>query len=165
MKWQNEMQTLGFNESNISQGLKTKIKDYNDIVKYIKELKETIKNPSVNDNVDELESTLVDMEEALETADDKLVKAIQSFEKNKERYAEIGKKMAEGRQNKKQQKQTTPAEPKVQTTPVVTPVASQPQVVETTEEPNVEKKATNWWLFAGAVVLAGVTFGLYKMRD
>lgn len=165
MKWQNEMDSLGLNETNISVGLKNKIKDYNDIVKYINELKETIENPSVNDNVDELQSTLSEMEEALETADDKLVRAIQLYHKNKDKYAEMskhltGRKRKDGQPRKQTQEQPRPAEPPVNTNPA-------PELV-TVEEEKVEegeKKKTNWWLFGGVILLSAITFGLYKARD
>jgi septum formation inhibitor MinC len=167
MKWQNEMDSLGLNQTNISVGLKNKIKDYNDIVKYINELKETIENPSVNDNVDELQSTLVDMEEALETADDKLVRAIQLYNKNKDKYAEMSKHLTgrprkDGQPRKQTQTQPKPAEPPVNTTP-----ATKTETV-TVEEEKVEegeKKKTNWWLFGGVILLSAITFGLYKARD
>lgn len=167
MKWQNEMESLGLNDSNISVGLKNKIKDYNDIVKYINELKETIENPSVNDNVDELQSTLVDMEEALETADDKLVRAIQLYHKNKDKYAEMGKNLTgrprkDGQPRKQTQTQPKPAEPPVNITPAT---KTETVVVEEEKVEEGEKKKTNWWLFGGVILLSAITFGLYKARD
>ena len=162
MKWQNEMESLGLNDSNISVGLKNKIKDYNDIVKYIKELKETIENPSVNDNVDELQSTLVDMEEALETADDKLVRAIQLYHKNKDKYAEMSKHLT-GRPRKDGQPRKETQKPAPALVPVEPPVKTAPVQEEKVEEG--EKKKTNWWLFGGVILLSAITFGLYKGRD
>ena len=166
MKWTNEMQTLGLTNETISQGLKTKIKDYHEMVDAIKELKESISNPSVNDDVDELQSDLAELENVLEDLDDTIVKSLHTFNKNKDKYAELGKKMAEGREKKKQAK-TQPkveqsvqvqAQPQVQAKPQV-----QAQPVETkTEE---DKKKGNWGLFFGALALGIVTFGLYKSRE
>jgi hypothetical protein len=169
MKWQNEMDSVGLNETNISVGLKNKIKDYNDIVKYINELKETIEKPSVNDNVDELQSTLSDMEEALETADDKLVRAIQLYHKNKDKYAEMSKNLTgrqrkDGQPRKQTQAQPKPAEPPVNTNPAPAP-APAPVTVEEEKVEEGEKKKTNWWLFGGVILLSAITFGIYKSRD
>jgi predicted nuclease with TOPRIM domain len=168
MKWKNELQNLGLTEETISHGLRNKIKDYYQMVEGINELKDSIENPSINDDVEELQTELEDLQDDLLTFDNNLVRAIQVFDKNKERYAQLSKNIGKGRPRKDGQpaqvKQTQPvvASSQTKTTPQVQTAVTQ---IDTNDDKTEEKKKTNWWLFAGAVVLAGVTFGLYKMKD
>jgi predicted nuclease with TOPRIM domain len=166
MKWKNELASRGLNESNISQGLKNKIRDVVDIDNTIKELKETLRNPSVNDDVDELEEAIQNAQEDLETLDNELVKAIDKFDRNKEKYAQLTQKMKEGRAKKKAggvvaQPQ---AQPQVQQS-----VQAQPTPVTPTEEVKTEeKKKTSWGWVAFAVIGGIVTLGavnFFNNRD
>jgi len=172
MKWKNELENCGLTEETISHGLRNKIKDYYSMVEGINELKDSIENPTINDDVEELQTELEELQDDLMTFDNNLVRAIQIYDKNKERYAQLSKNIGKGRPRKDGQpaqvKQTQIAEPNVITKP--TPqvqVQTQTQTASTQidTKQTEEKKKTNWWLFAGAVVLAGVTFGLYKMKD
>jgi predicted nuclease with TOPRIM domain len=168
MKWKNELQQCGLTEETISHGLRNKIKDYYQMVEGINELKDSIENPSINDDVEELQTELEDLQDDLLTFDNNLVRAIQVFDKNKERYAQLSKNIGKGRPRKDGQpaqvKQNQIAEPNVVTKPTLQ-VQTQTGSTQINTKETEEKKKTNWWLFAGAVVLAGVTFGLYKMKD
>ena len=175
MKWKKEMQTRNLDENNVSQGLKTKIKDYYELEEGIKGLKEAIDNPSINDDVEELQADLEELQEALEVADRKLVDAVILFDKNKEKYAEKVQKMKEGREKKKagngEPKKEASAPAQSQPQPQVQ--VRQPQVQNNepakTEEKEGEKKKSNIgnWIFGLAI--AGLTLGLatqyLKNRD
>ena len=171
MKWKNELASRGLNESNISQGLKNKIRDVIDLSNSIKELKETLQNPSVNDDIDELEEAIQNAEEDLETLDNELVKAIDKFDRNKEKYAELTQKMKEGRAKKKagvvaqpQTQEQTQAQPQVRQS-----VQAQPTTITPTEEVKTEeKKKTSWGWIAFAVIGGIVTLGavnFFNNRD
>jgi hypothetical protein len=167
MKWKSEMEKLGLTNETISVGLRNKIKDYYDMVEGIKELKDSIANPTLNDDVDELQEELADLQDALESYDNQLVKAVHTFDKNKEKYAELSKNLGKGRPRKDGQ----PAQPKQvvsNPTPTPTPTSTptpNPTPTSNGDNKDGEKKKTNWWLFGGAILLAGITFGLYKARD
>jgi len=173
MKWKNEMSSRGLNETNVSQGLKTKIKDFYELEEGIKSLKEAIEYPSVNDDVEELKADLEELEEAKIELDRKLVDAIIFFDKNKEKYAEKVQKMKEGREKKKngatataEKKEEVKQEVKQQATATATPSVQQ---MPKEEEKEGEKKKSNIgsWIFGLAI--AGLTLGLatkyLKNRD
>ena len=166
MKWKNELASRGLNESNISQGLKNKIRDVIDIDNTIKELKETLQNPSVNDDVDELEEAIQNAQEDLETLDNELVKAIDKFDRNKEKYAQLTQKMKEGRAKKKAG--GVVAQPQAQPQ-VHESVQAQPTPITPIEEVKTEeKKKTSWGWVAFAVIGGIVTLGavnFFKNKD
>jgi hypothetical protein len=168
MKWKNELEKFGLTNETISHGLRNKIKDYYEMVEGIKELKDSIANPTVNDDVEELQEELSDLQEALQDYDNQLVKAIQIFDKNKDKYAQISKNLGKGRPRKDGQppkaKEPTPTPtPTPNPTPIVTTTNN--STPNTDENKDGEKKKGNWGLFFGALALGIVTFGLYKSRD
>lgn len=165
MKWKSEFDKLGLENEKISQGLKNKIKDYNEVQESINQLKEVIENPSVNDDVDELKSQLQETEELLEDLDNALVRAIQIFHKNKEKYVELGNKMKEGREKKKLNKGQANPTPAPAPTPTPTPTPTPNPAPNGGENKDGEKKKGNWGLFFGALALGIITFGIYKSRD
>jgi hypothetical protein len=167
MKWKNELEKFGLTNETISHGLRNKIKDYYEMVEGINELRESIANPSVNDDVEELKSELVDLQESLQDYDNQLVRAVQLFDKNKEKYAQISKNLGKGRPRKDGQTTQVKAVATPTTTTTEKPIVAQPQVQAQTVETKTEedKKKGNWGLFFGALALGIVTFGLYKSRE
>jgi chromosome segregation ATPase len=160
MKWKSRLDELGLDVNNVSQGLKTKIKDYYDIQSGITELERRIENPSVNDDVDQLQEDLEECEETLEALDDKLVKDVEYYNKHKDKYAEMTKKLAEGRAKKKQASGGV--------TPTSTPTKNEPPktkdpLVTSNDDKKEEKKGSGfgWVLFA--VVAGVVTLGAVNL--
>jgi hypothetical protein len=168
MKWKKELQTLNLSQEQLSVSLKNKIKDYESIAEGIEELQSRIANPTLNDDVDEMNVDLEELIEGLEIADRKLVSDIQKFDRNKEKYAMLTDKMKQGREAKakaKTQGSQTPPPPKQ--APQV-----QTNVVQTdTPEPNStkeEKKGGGFGWIAFAVLAGIVTLGavnLMKRND
>ena len=101
MKWKQALANFGLTEETISIGLRNKIKDHYSIQEGIDELRATIANPSINDDVDELQDDLNDLLEAIEVSDDKLVRAIEVFDKNKDKYAEMAKKLGKDKRRER----------------------------------------------------------------
>jgi septum formation inhibitor MinC len=165
MKWKSEFERLGLSNETISQGLKNKIKDYNEVVETINEAKEKIANPSLNDDVDDLNENLQDLESVLEDLDNKLVRAIQIFHKNKDKYAELGNKMKEGREKKKLSKNQPAPTPNPTPNPAPAPNPTPNPTPNADDNKDGEKKKGNWGLFFGALALGIITFGIYKSRD
>jgi chromosome segregation ATPase len=166
MKWKNELANCGLTESTVSVGLKNKIKDHYELENAIAQLRETIENPSLNDDVNELQSTLGEIEEALVVSDTKLVEAIQKFNKNKDRYAEMGKHLQRGREQKKNAK-SNPAPAQTQNpAPAQKPVTTTPLAETKTESEDDKDKNRGLGWILGTIVLGAVTFGLWnKFRD
>jgi hypothetical protein len=167
MKWKSRFDELGLDVNSVSQGLKTKIKDYYEIENAITELKKTIANPSVNDDVDALQSDLQECEETLEAFDTKLLKDVEYYNKHKDKYADMTKKLAEGREKKKQ---ASGGVTKTTSTQQATPTPPKPKdpIATPNEEKKEEKKSGGfgWVLFAiaaGVVTLGAVN--LLKNND
>lgn len=164
MKWKSKMNEVGLTEQTASQGIRTKISDYNTINDGINELNESIANPSINDDVEDLKKDLIDLTDALEKQDDLIVKAITLFDKNKDHYAKLGKNLAEKRQQKAASKTasaTTPAA-KVENSNVV---KEQPVNAQSGGVVIEEKKKSNWGLvILGGIVLA-VTLGAVTLKN
>lgn len=143
MKWKQTLANFGLTEETISIGLRNKIKDHYSIQEGIDELKQSIANPSINDDVEELQEDLNDLIDALEVSDEKLVRAIEVFDKNKEKYAEMSKNLGKGRPRKDgtppQPRQPQVAQPQAQPQPQ--PQVAQPQVQQQSKTEEEKRKA------------------------
>lgn len=162
MKWKQKLAECNLTEETISAGLRSKIKDYYTIVEGIEEIEQSIQNPSLNDDVDDLQEELEDLQTAIENADKQLIRAIEIYDKNKEKYAELSKNLGKGRPRKN---------PIVEAPKVVAQTNAAPQqpiakpIVEAaqgTVVPQEEKKSSWKWLLAIAVV-GGLTLGLVNL--
>jgi hypothetical protein len=169
MKWKQVLSQCNLTEDNISIGLKTKIRDYYTIVEGIEELKNQIANPSINDDVDDLQEDLADLEESIIIADNKLCRAIEVYDKNKEKYAELSKNLGKGRPRKDglppQPKQQ--AQPQPQPTPQEQPKQVVQSGVETYKvEVEGEKKKSSFGIL-GTILIVGVSalIGVNLLRN
>ena len=149
MKWKQRMSELGLTEETSSHGIRAKIKDYYSIAKTIDELNEALGDDDLSDEDKEnFEADLEDLKENLVNQDRLIIKALEDYDKNKERYSKAAqnlkpktKKTAEVTVNQQ------PAQAKPQSTPAPEPVKA--EVVE----PEKKKSGYGWLVFA---VLAGV---------
>ena len=162
MKWKQKLAECNLTEETISAGLKSKIKDYYTIVEGIEEIEQSIQNPSLNDDVDDLQEEIEDLQTAIENADKQLIRAIEIYDKNKEKYAELSKNLGKGRPRKnpiveapKVVAQTVAAPQQATIKPIVQ--AAKVNVVE-----KEEKKSSLKWLLAIAVV-GGLTLGVVNL--
>lgn len=165
MKWKTRLTELGLDENNVSQGLKSKIRDYYDIQSGINELKKSIANPSVNDDVNELEEQLTESVEVLEALDNKLVKDVEYYNKHKDKYADMTKKLAEGRARKKQANGGATPPKKVEATPTpnepTPPTPKDP--IATDGDKDKEKKGSGFGWVIFAVAVGVVTLGAVNL--
>jgi hypothetical protein len=167
MKWKSKLDEVGLTEQTASQGIRNKISDYNTISDGINELNESIANPSINDDVEDLKKDLIDLTDALEKQDNLIVKAIALFDKNKDHYAKIGKNLAEKRQQKaaiKTSSDTTPPQKVENTNPIKQePVNAQSSGVIKEEK---KKDSLSWLLFGGlALVVTLGAVNIFKNND
>jgi hypothetical protein len=158
MKWKAKLSELGLTEETISHGLRAKIKDYHIIEKGIVKLESDMREGKYNDSdMDLAKHDLQELKTDLVDYDDALVKAIETFDKNKDRYAA----------NAKNLKNVKKATPKVENTPTPTPKKEDVPLTET-EEVKEEKKGNSFgWVlfavFAGVITLGAVN--ILKNRD
>jgi hypothetical protein len=167
MKWKAKMDELGLTNETISQGLKTKIKDYYTLVDGMEEARQSLEDASEDDDIDELTDDVNELEEVVEIADNNLAKGMEVFFKNKDRYAEMSKHLSKGRPRKDGQ----PSVPKVATpTPTPTPTPKPtptPQVAASGVVVEEKKKSSTSWILLGGLALV-VTLGavnIFKNND
>ena len=161
MKWKQTLEGFGLTEETVSQGIRNKIKDYYTIVDGIEELEKSIENPTLNDDVDELQNDLEELKDALEEQDKVLVKAVTMFDKNKEHYAKLSQNLV-GRGRPKKDAQPNVAQPTTQTNaqPNVQNVAG--NVTQGDEKP----KKTNIALWVVGIVIGGlIGVNILKNRE
>lgn len=172
MKWKNELSKSGLTEATLSQGLKKKVRDYYSIEKAIAVTKQDIADSDDDEQIEALKGDLSDFEESLEVLDEAISNGIVSYLENKDKYAEIGKKMKEGRDKKKSggavataTKSDAPA-PTPTPAPAPTPAPTNDKKEESKEG---EKKKSNVGGIIFGLVIAGLTLGLatqyLKNRD
>jgi len=171
MKWEKTLSNCGLTEQTISIGLKSKIKEHRKMEEAVEDIKERLNDDETEDDeIDELEQDLNELEDALEMSDNKLVRAIELYDKNKERYAELSKNLGKGRprKNATPNQQPTPTPQATQTQPSVQQaqpnVQTQVPITPTEEIPNKEEKEGSGWLWKlGVAVVVGVlTLGAYN---
>jgi len=164
MKWKQTLDGFGLTEETVSQGIRNKIKDYYTIVDGIDELEKSIENPTLNDDVEELQNDLEELQEALEEQEKVLDKAIRMFDKNKEHYANLSKNLVgRGRPKKDAQQQTQPNV--AQTT---TQTKAQPNVQNVAGNVTQEEKPkkTNIGLWIVGIVIGGlIGVNILKNRE
>ena len=158
MKWKQKLAECNLTEETISAGLRSKIKDFYTLVEGIEEVEQSIQNPSLNDDVEELQEELEDLETAMENADKQLIRAIEIYDKNKEMYAELSKNLGKGRPRKNPIVEAPKAVAATQQA-VVKPIVQAAQGIVVPQE---EKKSSWKWLLAIAVV-GGLTLGIVNL--
>ena len=159
MKWKQELETRNLNETNVSQGIKNKIRDYNDTVNVIGQLKEKIENPDLNDDVDEIKETLSELEEALEVQDKVLVRSIEKYDKNKDIY---NKNATNLKNNKNKSVDATSGTEKQPTAVPQGQPASAVNEDSGTEVTETPKKKSDWAWLGFAALATVVTLGAYN---
>ena len=165
MKWKQTLDEFGLTEETVSQGIRNKIKDYYTMVDGIDVLEKSIENPTLNDDVDELQNDLESYQEALEKQEKVLDKAIRMFDKNKEHYANLSKNL-EGKRGRTKKDAQQQAQPNVAQT--TTKQNAQPNVQNVAGNvTNGEKpKKTNIALWVVGIVIGGlIGVNILKNRE
>lgn len=159
MKWKQALADYNLTEETISGGLKKKIKEYRDIEVGVNELKNAINDESTpDDELEELQNDLADLQESLEEYDIKLVRAIEVYDKNKDKYAELSKHLGKGRPKKNPTPQSVSNQnPTPTPTPTPTPQGNEPSADGT------EKKKKSFGFIALAVAIGIISLGAVSM--
>lgn len=161
-KWQQKMVELGLTKEKISHGLKNKIKDYNKLIEGIEEIKQNINNPSKGDDIEQLKIDLDELESTLESADEKLTKAIVIYDKNKEVYEKLSSKLGRGRPRKNATIDTVKDTNNGGALPIIEAEELPIEVKELPIEAE-EKKSDNSWIFI-ALLVGVFTFGAVALN-
>lgn len=161
-KFQKRMKDLGLTENDLSIKMKAQVAETNELLELMhKRLESTT-------DEDEKTDTLND----IEAAESEMIKSLEKYAKNKPRYDEMAKKLADAREAKKNGGTPPVVIPPVVVPPVVDevppvveePVVVEPVVIEPVAEVPVEagqdgkKKGNGVWMFVGiiGVAIAGV---------
>jgi hypothetical protein len=168
MKWKQALADYNLTEETISIGLKKKIQEYYGIKAGVDELKDSINDESTpEEELEDLQNELADLEDSLEEYDIKLVRAIEVYDKNKDKYAELSKNLGKGRPKKNPTPQVVdnqnnnPA-PTPTPTPTPTPQGNEPS------GDGGEKKKKGFGYFALAIAIGVISLGavsLFKNND
>jgi chromosome segregation ATPase len=154
MKYQEKLNELGMTEQDLSASILKSIANLNEIISTYNDAQESLEEISDEEDLQNAQEDIEQIKGDIEELDERILEKIEDYNKNKEMYAERGRKMQEGRKAK-----------------VSGNVASQPQP-QYQPQPNVEvleapKKKSNWalWLVAGIVALVTVNQVLIKVDD
>lgn len=170
MKWKQALADYNLTEETISHGLKKKIKEYREIEVGVNELKNSINDESTpDDELEELQSDLTELQDSLQMADNNLVRAIEIYDKNKDRYAEMSKHLGKGRPRKNPLPNTdgSSAKPTPTPTPTTNPTSA-PTSNNDGKDGTEPKKKSNFGFIALAVAIGVISLGavsMFKNRD
>ena len=166
MKWRKTMKSNGFELSSYSKAIQAEAirlegieKDKNDLKK------ELLANPS-----EELEEEIEELENSINDLDSELVVRIKKYDSNRERYAQLGSKLKESREAKKQPKVEPTPEPTPEPEPEPEPTPEPEPFVEPLPEPEPapveepKKKGGGGTLLAIGLLVVGSIIGVNLLK-
>ena len=161
MSWQEKLQDVGLNESNMPNMIKKAVNELKAFQKEADKITNLLERDDLSDNKrEQLEEDYDNLVASIESQEDVIEKKIEQWNKNKDGYAARGEKLAAARLAKQQAKaggqvpstQATPPQPPQP------PVVAQAISVEAEEIKNPPKKSSGWgWLvLIGVVAIASL---------
>lgn len=161
MSWQEKLQDVGLNESNMPNMIKKAVNELKAFQKEADKITNLLERDDLSDNKrEQLEEDYDNLVASIESQEDVIEKKIEQWNKNKDGYAARGEKLAAARLAKQQAKagaqvsstQATPPQPPQP------PAVAQAISVEAEEIKNPPKKSSGWgWLvLIGVVAIASL---------
>ena len=161
MSWQEKLQDVGLNESNMPNMVKKAVNELKAFQKEADKITTLLERDDLSDNKrEQLEEDYDNLVATIENQEDVIEKKIEQWNKNKDGYAARGEKLAAARLAKQQAKagaqvsstQATPPQPPQP------PVVAQAISVDAEEIKNPPKKSSGWgWLvLIGVVAIASL---------
>ena len=161
MSWQEKLQDVGLNESNMPNMVKKAVNELKAFQKEADKITTLLERDDLSDNKrEQLEEDYDNLVATIENQEDVIEKKIEQWNKNKDGYAARGEKLAAARLAKQQAKagaqvsstQATPPQPPQP------PAVAQPISVDAEEIKNPPKKSSGWgWLvLIGVVAIASL---------
>jgi chromosome segregation ATPase len=156
-KYQQKLQEYGLTEASVSSGLRKKFDSLKAIQKEVDKFNQELDDTDDDDQdtIDSLNDKLDDLEANMEALDESIAEEVTKYNNNKDKYAEMGKKLQAGREAKKNAKAPAAA---------AAPAAAEAAPAATAEpaapaaEPAKEKSSGSGILLGGLLVL--ITGGL-----
>jgi TolA-binding protein len=160
MKYQDKLDELGMTAEKLSPSIQKSIATLDDIIDSYHQAKKALENATDEEEEGDIKSDIEQMEGDIEELDERILEKIEDYDKNKEMYAERGRKMQEGRKAKASGTVSSQPQPQPQAQP-------QPQFQPKVEVLEAPKKKSNWalWLVAGIVALVTVNQVMIKVDD
>lgn len=161
MSWQEKLEDVGLNESNMPNMVKKAVNELKAFQKEADKITTLLERDDLSDNKrEQLEEDYDNLVATIENQEDVIEKKIEQWNKNKDGYAARGEKLAAARLAKQQAKagaqvsstQATPPQPPQP------PAVAQPISVDAEEIKNPPKKSSGWgWLvLIGVVAIASL---------
>lgn len=162
MSWQEKLQDVGLNESNMPNMIKKAVNELKAFQKEADKITNLLERDDLSDNKrEQLEEDYDNLVASIESQEDVIEKKIEQWNKNKDGYAARGEKLAAARLAKQQAKagaqvSSTQVTPPPQ--PPQPPAVAQAISVEAEEIKNPPKKSSGWgWLvLIGVVAIASL---------
>lgn len=161
MSWQEKLQDVGLNESNMPNMVKKAVNELKAFQKEADKITTLLERDDLSDNKrEQLEEDYDNLVATIENQEDVIEKKIEQWNKNKDGYAARGEKLAAARLAKQQAK----ASAQVSSTQATPPQPPQPPAVaqaisvDAEEIKNPPKKSSGWgWLvLIGVVAIASL---------
>jgi uncharacterized coiled-coil protein SlyX len=154
-KFEKKLTELNLTEKTISHGLRAKIADYRKSEGLLKDIKQRLKSGDYEeeDEKEELKEQFSNLEGALDGLDEEIIRHLIKFDKNKDKYAQMGEKLKNS-----SKKSATPAEPTPNPTPTPepepepTPAPAPEPTPEPTPTPEPKKEGSG----AAGLILGGL---------
>jgi hypothetical protein len=160
MAWQEQLEALGIDNSNMPNMIKKAVKDLKEFVSAHERISKILERDDLSERKrEEYEEQLEVLDESIEQQELVIEKKIAQWDKNKDSYAERIEKMHKARELKKGGK--VASEPALATTsePATAPAGVVVQSNEPTPTPSEPKKKAGFGWVALAVVVAVLTAG------
>lgn len=171
MSWQQQLEALGLNDSNMPNMIKKAVRDHTSYQKQIEKTNQMLSRDNLSDRKrGELEDELETYTNALDEQSGVIERKIKQWDKNKDMYAAKGEKLQAAQIAKKggqvaPPKTKTPEPPMAPSSVSVTPIAaienpSIPPAPSGTNdggrEPKEEKSNWGWLVLVGVVAIASL---------
>lgn len=157
MAWQEQLEALGIDNSNMPNMIRKAVKDLYDFQNTLEKLQEQLEDDDLSERErGKIEEQVEVLEESIEEQESIVEKKIAQWEKNKDGYEARAEKLKAAAAAKRGTK-VAKAQPSSEPTPapagvVVTPAAPPPQPPQPATDPAPKKKGGFGWIALGLVV-------------
>lgn len=160
MKWKKTLSANGFEINSYSKTIQTMVKDFQELDNERKELANELKD-ATEEEADEIQKDLNEAEKLLASLDTDLCKKMETYDKNRAKYAELGQKLKTyGRGHKASpanEKEPTPINLDPEPEPAPTPAPA--------PDPEPEKKKSGGGLLVfGLIAIVGGIIGVNLLK-
>jgi DNA-binding transcriptional MerR regulator len=161
------LEELGLTQEELSQSLRDQIKAFNKLKKAYEDALAELEE-YVEEDRDELQTSLNETLAMLEDRDDELVKKLRNWFKNKDIYAKNAENLKQSRDAKAAANSgvppTTQAPPPTTEAPIVPPTTEAPKANDGNNDKDGKGSSIFWWVLVGAVAIGTVGAVILKKK-